>query len=183
MNEESLNGETKYTGPNSFSKELARLQFFGAGPKMAGLPAKNKSEKTRGVKINFEYDPLAKYMCQTCGKGDAEEQMLLCDGCDDSYHTFCLMPPLAEIPKGDWRCPKCVAAEVSKPLEAFGFEQAQKEYTLQTFGEMADQFKSDYFNMPVHLIPTTLVEKEYWRIYTLQKTCRLHSGLDSFDYF
>ena len=164
MNEESLNGDTKYTGPNSFSKELARLQFFGAGPKMAGLPAKNKSEKTRGVKINFEYDPLAKYMCQTCGKGDAEEQMLLCDGCDDSYHTFCLMPPLAEIPKGDWRCPKCVAAEVSKPLEAFGFEQAQKEYTLQTFGEMADQFKSDYFNMPVHLIPTTLVEKEYWRI-------------------
>ena len=29
---------------------------------------------------------------------------------------------------------------------------------------MADQFKSDYFNMPVHLIPTTLLEKEYWRI-------------------
>ena len=49
-------------------------------------------------------------------------------------------------------------------MEAFGFEQAQKEYTLQTFGEMADQFKSDYFNMPVHLIPTSLVEKEYWRI-------------------
>jgi hypothetical protein len=28
--------------------------------------------------------------------------MLLCDGCDDSYHTFCLMPPLLEIPKGMW---------------------------------------------------------------------------------
>lgn len=150
---------------NSFSKELARLQFFGAGPKMAGLPSdKSLKEKTRGMKLNFEYDPLAKYMCQNCSKGDSEEQMLLCDGCDDSYHTFCLMPPLAEIPKGDWRCPKCVAAEVSKPMEAFGFEQAQKEYTLQSFGEMADQFKSDYFNMPVHLIPTSLVEKEYWRI-------------------
>ena len=44
-----------------------------------------------------------------------------------------------------------MAAEVEKPQEAFGFEQAQKEYTLQTFGEMADQFKSDYFNMPVHV--------------------------------
>lgn len=77
--------------------------------------------------------------------------MLLCDGCDDSYHTFCLIPPLSEIPKGDWRCPKCVAEEVSKPTEAFGFEQAQREYTLQQFGEMADQFKSDYFNMPVHV--------------------------------
>jgi histone demethylase JARID1 len=52
---------------------------------------------------------------------------------------------------GDWRCPKCVAEEVSKPMEAFGFEQAQREYTLQQFGEMADQFKSDYFNMPVHV--------------------------------
>lgn len=61
------------------------------------------------------------------------------------------MPPLSEIPKGDWRCPKCVAEEVSKPTEAFGFEQAQREYTLQQFGEMADQFKSDYFNMPVHV--------------------------------
>lgn len=94
---------------------------------------------------------LAKYICHNCGRGDNEENMLLCDGCDDSYHTFCLMPPLTEIPKGDWRCPKCVAEEVSKPMEAFGFEQAQREYTLQQFGEMADQFKSDYFNMPVHV--------------------------------
>lgn len=26
-----------------------------------------------------------------------------------------------------------------------------REYTLQSFGEMADHFKSDYFNMPVHV--------------------------------
>lgn len=52
---------------------------------------------------------------------------------------------------GEWRCPKCVADEVSKPSEAFGFEQAAQEYTLQQFGEMADQFKSEYFNMPVHV--------------------------------
>jgi len=149
----------------AFSKELARLQFFGAGPKLPGMPdSKSMKDKTRGVKLNYEYDPLAKYMCQTCSKGDAEEQMLLCDGCDDSYHTFCLLPPLEDIPEGDWRCPKCVLAEVSKPMEAFGFEQAQKEYTLQSFGEMADNFKSDYFNMPVHLIPMSLVEREYWRI-------------------
>ncbi len=49
------------------------------------------------------------YMCHTCGKGDGEDHMLLCDGCDDAYHTYCLIPPIQEIPKGDWRCPKCVA--------------------------------------------------------------------------
>ncbi|CAG9570286.1 unnamed protein product [Danaus chrysippus] len=109
-------------------------------------------------------DPLAKYMCHICGRGDIEEQMLLCDGCDDSYHTFCLVPPLADVPKGDWRCPVCLAEEVSKPTEAFGFEQASREYTLQQFGEMADQFKSDYFNMPVHMVPTSTVEREFWRV-------------------
>ena len=58
---------------SSFSKELARLQFYGAGPKMAGIPTeKTSKEKTRGMKLNFDYDPLAKYMCQNCGKGDAE---------------------------------------------------------------------------------------------------------------
>ncbi|MEQ2230105.1 Lysine-specific demethylase 5A, partial [Ilyodon furcidens] len=54
--------------------------------------------------------------------------------------------------------------ECSKPREAFGFEQAVREYTLQSFGEMADHFKSDYFNMPVHMVPTELVEKEFWRL-------------------
>ncbi|XP_062545101.1 lysine-specific demethylase 5 [Armigeres subalbatus] len=110
------------------------------------------------------HDPMAKYICHMCNRGDVEESMLLCDGCDASYHTFCLLPPLQEIPKGDWRCPKCIVEENSKPVEAFGFEQAQREYTLQQFGEMADQFKSNYFNMPVHLVPTELVEKEFWRI-------------------
>jgi len=150
-------------------KEGSGLQSRVSGPKAGSGNMRmggnmRMKEKSRGMKLNFEYDPLAKYMCQNCGKGDAEEQMLLCDGCDDSYHTFCLMPPLLEIPQGDWRCPKCVSAECAKPLEAFGFEQAQKEYSLQSFGEMADQFKADYFNMPVHLIPSSLVEKEYWRI-------------------
>ncbi|XP_065358333.1 lysine-specific demethylase 5 [Calliphora vicina] len=113
---------------------------------------------------NAAVDPLMKYICHICNRGDVEESMLLCDGCDDSYHTFCLLPPLSSIPKGEWLCPRCVVEEVSKPTEAFGFEQAEREYTLQQFGQMADQFKMDYFRKPVHLVPTDLVEREFWRI-------------------
>lgn len=87
--------------------------------------------------------------------------------------------------------------ECSKPHEAFGFEQAYRDYSLRAFGQMADAFKSDYFNMPVHvserglktvdsvspcecfcffsfkhddvmflvqMVPTELVEKEFWRL-------------------
>ena len=49
------------------------------------------------------------YLCQVCSRGDSEESMLLCDGCDDSYHIYCLIPPLLSVPRGDWRCPRCVA--------------------------------------------------------------------------
>uniref|UniRef100_A0A4X2JWA7 [histone H3]-trimethyl-L-lysine(4) demethylase n=1 Tax=Vombatus ursinus TaxID=29139 RepID=A0A4X2JWA7_VOMUR len=112
----------------------------------------------------FLSSQIDSYACRLCARGDEDDKLLLCDGCDDNYHIFCLLPPLPEIPKGVWRCPKCVMAECKRPPEAFGFEQATREYTLQSFGEMADTFKSDYFNMPVHMVPTELVEREFWRL-------------------
>uniref|UniRef100_A0A4W5KSZ0 [histone H3]-trimethyl-L-lysine(4) demethylase n=1 Tax=Hucho hucho TaxID=62062 RepID=A0A4W5KSZ0_9TELE len=155
-------------------KEPKTLHIFGSVPKMVGLEIVPAGKELGQYVLDFTYSeqmlqrPLCipqidLYMCLMCGRGDEEDRLLLCDGCDDSYHTFCLIPPLQDVPKGDWRCPKCVA-ECSKPREAFGFEQAVREYTLQSFGEMADHFKSDYFNMPVHMVPTELVEKEFWRL-------------------
>uniref|UniRef100_G3QPI6 [histone H3]-trimethyl-L-lysine(4) demethylase n=1 Tax=Gorilla gorilla gorilla TaxID=9595 RepID=G3QPI6_GORGO len=171
------------SGDVSRNTELKKLQIFGAGPKVVGLAMGTKDkedEVTRRRKVTNRSDAFNMqmrqrkgtlsvnfvdlYVCMFCGRGNNEDKLLLCDGCDDSYHTFCLIPPLPDVPKGDWRCPKCVAEECSKPREAFGFEQAVREYTLQSFGEMADNFKSDYFNMPVHMVPTELVEKEFWRL-------------------
>ncbi|XP_076331157.1 lysine-specific demethylase 5A-like isoform X4 [Tachypleus tridentatus] len=163
-------GDTSYSANN----ELRKLQFYGAGPKMPGyniikgrehgFSSMFQSSQYKLGKLKGKINPIDLIVCLVCGRGDDEANMLLCDGCDDSYHNFCLVPPLHEIPKGDWRCPRCVAEVVQKPHEAFGFEQAKREYTLQEFGEMADQFKSDYFNMPSHLVPTSIVEKEFWRL-------------------
>uniref|UniRef100_A0A8C1GP96 [histone H3]-trimethyl-L-lysine(4) demethylase n=1 Tax=Cyprinus carpio TaxID=7962 RepID=A0A8C1GP96_CYPCA len=122
---------------------------------------------------------VEQYICLVCGGGGDEDRLLLCDGCDDSYHTFCLIPPLHDVPKGDWRCPKCLAQECGKPQVAFGFEQASRDYTLRTFGDMADSFKSDYFNMPVHMVPTELVEKEFWRLVsTIEEDVTVEYGAD-----
>ncbi|XP_075997057.1 lysine (K)-specific demethylase 5Ba isoform X2 [Genypterus blacodes] len=132
----------------------------------------NNINKPAGSKVE-------QYMCLVCGSGSAEDRLLLCDGCDDSYHTFCLIPPLHDVPKGDWRCPKCLAQECGKPPVAFGFEQASRNYTLQAFGDMADSFKSDYFNMPVHMVPTELVEKEFWRLVsTIEEDVTVEYGAD-----
>ncbi|NXN20599.1 KDM5B demethylase, partial [Nycticryphes semicollaris] len=141
----------------------------------AGEPEKDKS-KVRAKKPTNAVDL---YVCLLCGSGNDEDRLLLCDGCDDSYHTFCLIPPLHDVPKGDWRCPQCLAQECNKPQEAFGFEQAARDYTLRTFGEMADAFKSDYFNMPVHMVPTELVEKEFWRLVsTIEEDVTVEYGAD-----
>ncbi|XP_060788218.1 lysine-specific demethylase 5B-B isoform X3 [Neoarius graeffei] len=72
-----------------------------------------------------------------------------------------------------------VSVECSKPQQAFGFEQARREYSLKSFGEMADSFKSDYFNMPVHMVPTELVEKEFWRLVgTITEDVTVEYGAD-----
>ncbi|XP_057586008.1 lysine-specific demethylase 5B isoform X3 [Hippopotamus amphibius kiboko] len=140
------------------------------------IESEKERPKSRAKKTTNAVDL---YVCLLCGSGNDEDRLLLCDGCDDSYHTFCLIPPLHDVPKGDWRCPKCLAQECSKPQEAFGFEQAARDYTLRTFGEMADAFKSDYFNMPVHMVPTELVEKEFWRLVsTIEEDVTVEYGAD-----
>ncbi|XP_046372172.2 lysine-specific demethylase 5A-like isoform X4 [Haliotis rufescens] len=172
----------------SANSELKKLQFYGAGPK-AAVPSGNSNvkeekqiEKIKDEKIKTRerqiipgtyadmkwleggYGQVDKYLCHMCEGGDGEEYMLLCDGCDDAFHTYCLIPPLVDVPKGDWRCPKCVKQACSRPQDPYGFEQSRTEYSLQSFGEMADNFKSNYFNMPVHMVPCAVVEKEFWRL-------------------
>ncbi|KAL8614742.1 hypothetical protein ACOMHN_055300 [Nucella lapillus] len=171
----------------SANNELRKLQFFGAGPKAAVPPNPKEGEgdpegtgmaddpdksltKPRVKKFSAglygseKYSQVDKYHCGVCTRGDGEEYMLLCDGCDDAFHTYCLIPPLTEIPKGDWRCPCCVKQACSKPAEMYGFAQSKNEYSLKTFGEMADHFKCAYFNMPVHHVTSPVVEREFWRL-------------------
>lgn len=40
--------------------------------------------------------------CQFCQSGESEDKLLLCDGCDRGYHTYCFKPRMDKIPEGDW---------------------------------------------------------------------------------
>lgn len=72
----------------------------------------------------LEETPEGKWSCPHCeGEGVAEQEddehqefcrvckdggeLLCCDSCPSAYHTFCLNPPLTDIPDGDWKCPRC----------------------------------------------------------------------------
>uniref|UniRef100_A0A8D0A7L2 Bromodomain adjacent to zinc finger domain 2B n=1 Tax=Sander lucioperca TaxID=283035 RepID=A0A8D0A7L2_SANLU len=51
---------------------------------------------------------IMKVYCQICRKGDNEDLLLLCDGCDKGCHTYCHKPKITCIPEGDWYCPACI---------------------------------------------------------------------------
>ncbi|XP_077176060.1 bromodomain adjacent to zinc finger domain protein 2B isoform X11 [Paroedura picta] len=60
---------------------------------------------------------IMKVYCQICRKGDNEELLLLCDGCDKGCHTYCHRPKINTIPDGDWFCPACIAKASGQTLK------------------------------------------------------------------
>lgn len=64
--------------------------------------------------------PLSDDACRVCGKEDDEEFLVLCDGCDQPYHTQCHVGCVCcrqkpknnfsrkpAVPEGDWFCKFC----------------------------------------------------------------------------
>lgn len=50
--------------------------------------------------------------CLHCGEDDDHANILLCEGCNDEYHTYCLDPPLRSVPTGDWYCCKYYSGQL-----------------------------------------------------------------------
>ncbi len=53
--------------------------------------------------------------CRVCGVDEDYERIMLCDGCEAEYHTYCLDPPLQKVPEGNWFCPSCVSVKRGFP--------------------------------------------------------------------
>ena len=46
--------------------------------------------------------------CEVCGSSERDDLLLLCDQCTKGWHIDCLVPPLDDIPAGDWFCQPCL---------------------------------------------------------------------------
>ena len=74
--------------------------------------------------------PWEEGICKVCGIDRDDESVLLCDECDSEYHTYCLNPPLARIPQGDWFCPSCIL----KPKKKSRLDQGAQDSKRQRKG-------------------------------------------------
>ncbi|EPR61557.1 PHD-finger domain-containing protein [Toxoplasma gondii GT1] len=65
--------------------------------------------------------------CQVCGRDTDWDQLLLCDGCEDGYHLYCLTPRFYAVPEGPWYCRQC--CEVSTTAETNTLQTIARERT------------------------------------------------------
>lgn len=81
--------------------------------KESQCPPKKKKFRTmkdvmkRAKRVAIPREDYSKLMCNICGFGEKDEEMLLCDGCDNGFHMMCLRPVVVRVPIGSWYCNKC----------------------------------------------------------------------------
>jgi histone demethylase JARID1 len=142
------------------------------GKKRRGMRPEDEGEEAGDVAVVVESvtvstvtetvvveEQRADQICEQCHSGAHEKSMLLCDRCNRGWHLYCLSPPLAAIPLGNWYCLECLASE----NDSFGFAQG-KDHSYESFQRVADRFRRKWFASRTTPPSNSDVETDFWRI-------------------
>ncbi|KAL7327161.1 hypothetical protein PS15p_209393 [Mucor circinelloides] len=92
--------------------------------------------------------------CEVCNKDKNEDSLLVCD--NRAFHTYCLNPPHSSVPKTSWPSFEKVAAAE----RYYGFKDG-KEYNLNDFQAVCDEFKTNHFKKTRPEGSSTVTEDEF----------------------
>ncbi|TDL29675.1 hypothetical protein BD410DRAFT_736763 [Rickenella mellea] len=174
------------------SKERRKSSLLDTPARMNSLSL-NSQPSAPSFKEETKNDVKQEQTCEVCNKKNRETEMLLCDGCDCGFHTFCLDPPLSVIPKGQWFCDTCLSVTGVD----FGFDEGE-EHSLSRFQARDLAFRKMWFEShpPTPSIPyadddPTVnsigsvkvsefdVENEFWRlVQSPHETVEIEYGAD-----
>lgn len=145
---------------------LVLVQKLMEYAKLESLSAETKKE-IEDIVVSTADIPKAPWddgVCKVCGIDRDDDSVLLCDTCDAEYHTYCLNPPLARIPEGNWYCPSCVSGKF-KVQEASGCAQVIGRRRRKYQGEYTRQYLEALANLAA-----VMEEKEYWE-FNIDEVC------------
>ncbi|KAL6888819.1 hypothetical protein ACP4OV_009845 [Aristida adscensionis] len=109
---------------------------------------------------NLPKAPWEDGVCKVCGIDRDDESVLLCDKCDSEYHTYCLNPPLARIPHGNWYCPSCISGE----------KKAHPDQSVTDLIEKQDNHIGEEAHVSLNKLAMAMEEKEYWELSIPERT-------------
>ncbi|KAF7819608.1 methyl-CpG-binding domain-containing protein 9 [Senna tora] len=121
--------------------------------------------------------PWDEGVCKVCGIDRDDDSVLLCDTCDAEYHTYCLNPPLARIPEGNWYCPSCVRCK--NTFQDFSKRTQPKPIGKSQNKRFMGEITSRYLENLTHL-SAVMEEKEYWEYSVPERTLLLKVLCDEF---
>ncbi|CAI0455946.1 unnamed protein product [Linum tenue] len=158
-----------------YEKEVVNLvEKLEAYAKMDHLSEETKKD-LEDVLASVKDIPKAPWdegVCKVCGVDKDDDSVLLCDTCDAEYHTYCLSPPLARIPEGNWYCPSCVSGVCGIQQASQTSHVAGRSLRKKYQGEVTSAYLEKLGRLSV-----VLGGKEYWeftvdeRIFLLKFLC------------
>ena len=79
-------------------------------------------------------------VCKVCNKGDNENELLLCDMCDDAYHFRCLSIKIFDFTEErKWFCLKCLGKDI------YDQKTISRIYSHQLINSKENHYKNKYF--------------------------------------
>lgn len=164
---------------------VAQVTEEGAGPVDAPLTRSATAEKPENKLQAAPWQDSE--TCRVCGVDEDYDSIMLCDRCDAEYHTYCLNPPLEEVPDGNWFCPECVALDKgysNKPTgkdveggepESLEGEEGQEDRGADATGQRKD-LKEALGESSAQRLLKQIDQKEYWHLELSEVST------DSYDY-
>ena len=179
-NDSTPNVDEKQDGRRSSKRHKRELAPMVAGSHMS--MSRPQVPRALGPKPGVPKPPNTKAgeRCESCGQPEDPSILVICDSCDNGYHSNCMDPPIKA--NTDWNCPKCLVG-----TGEYGFEEGGI-YGLRQFQEKANNFKESYFapRMPFDPVLNRKrpvneddVEREFWRLVeSLTETVEVEYGAD-----
>eukprot|EP00522_Entomoneis_paludosa_P005095 CAMPEP_0172474078 /NCGR_PEP_ID=MMETSP1065-20121228/69175_1 /TAXON_ID=265537 /ORGANISM="Amphiprora paludosa, Strain CCMP125" /LENGTH=2310 /DNA_ID=CAMNT_0013232255 /DNA_START=222 /DNA_END=7154 /DNA_ORIENTATION=- len=111
-------------------------------------------------------DELDDEKCVDHHKSDDQATVLLCDGCEGKYNIRRLNPPLKDIPKGDWYCPRCVSGRWWGTLDPRIGKSVKRDGTSGIISKCIFRFTDEDGSHPTLLYEVKFpgTTPEYWSL-------------------